>query len=125
VVRKKETRTKKDHLLSYLHHARNAAEHGIQRITSRTSSNITLAPNARAFLSSRKKGGWDVLASSGEITFASDMVYLVRVHDDRYGDWFDPPTSRLGNDLTDISPAGIGTLGILYLEGMLSEARKL
>jgi hypothetical protein len=35
--RKKHER-KNDPLLSYLHHARNAAEHGIQRITSRTST---------------------------------------------------------------------------------------
>jgi hypothetical protein len=121
--RKKHER-KSDPLLRYLHQARNADEHGIKRITDRTNSHITLKQGASATLRSDGKK-WDVIQQDGDIEFPNDVVRLVRVHDDRFHDWYDPPSQHLGRELSDLSPAAVAGLAFDHLGQVLSEAAAL
>jgi hypothetical protein len=121
--KKHERRT--DELFKYLHHARNADEHGIEQITQRASSFMTLGPGAEATLISDGKSSWTVHDVKGEIGYPQDLVRLFRVHDRKHGNSFDPPTRHLGQALTDLTPIAVATVALGYLQNMLMEARLL
>jgi len=112
---------KKDPLLRYVHQARNAEEHGIKRITQRNSSAITLGPGAEVQLMSDGKS-WKAENAKGDVKLLNDVVVLIPVQDARFGDWFDPPTSHLGQELKDASPLNIAALCLAYAQAMLAEA---
>lgn len=122
--RKKHER-KSDPLLRYLHHARNAEEHGIKRITKRVSSSVTLKSQGAGVKLSSDGKQWSVTGREGDIEFANDLVRLVRVHNDRHGDWTDPPNQHLGQPLVEVSPPAIAALAFAYLQRMLAEAKTL
>lgn len=135
--RKKKER-KDDPLLSYLHHARNSDEHGIEAVTI------------------RNKGGWGINPSNPELPMSFDInpsgvpievgqmlivnhdpanppvvdkippsIRLTRVTDSRFGDSFDPPRSHQGSELQDSSLGAVAQLAITYLERMVEEAKAL
>ncbi len=120
---KRERKT--DPLLSYLHHARNADEHGLGRTTRRTSSHVTIPPGGRVVLVAIADGQWVAEALEGELGFANDVIRLVRVCDDRFHDSFDPPTSHLGQRLSDATPLGVAVIALSYLERMIAAASAL
>jgi hypothetical protein len=123
--RKKHER-RNDELLSYVHHARNAEEHGFRRITDRTSSHITLESKGSSVKLTSDGKNWIASDIKGDVKFANDVVLLVRVHDDRFGDWFDPPTSHLGKKLDDpVTPAVVAELTLTYVERLIAEAEGL
>ena len=47
---------------------------------------------------------------------------LLKVHDRRYGDSFDPPAVHLARPIVDTTPRGVARLALTYMEDMLAEA---
>jgi hypothetical protein len=127
--RKKHDR-RTDPLLSYIHHARNADEHGIEPVTERKEGSL-------------KIGGGGAYRFDGTVGEQTDLtvthlagpppivkielphVKLVTVKDSRYGDNFDPPTKHLGEEVRDQSPLNVAKLALSYLESLLAEAAEL
>lgn len=99
--RKKHDR-KKDLLLSYLHFARNAHEHGLQRVTARTPMNQTdyIKPqyNERRKLVCQKVDKETGLHTGEKFdaVIVGARVKCVRAHDTRYNDYRDPPEFHMG-----------------------------
>jgi hypothetical protein len=116
---------RKDELLRYIHHARNTEEHGLQVITGRSNSHVGLSPGAVVTFIAKDKHSWDAIAHVGTITYPNDVVTLVRVFDAKHGDWFEPPTSHLGNDIADRSAVGVAALAVAYLESLIDKAATL
>ena len=113
-----------DPLLSYLQQARHAEEHGIERVTGRASSAVTLKGEGSAVtLVDTAKGTWTVTEASGDVEFANDRVRLVRVYN--RGRWYDPPTHHLGKELENTSLVAVAGLGLAYFEEVFAEARDL
>jgi hypothetical protein len=118
---RKKSQRKTDPLLRYIHHARNAEEHGIERVTRRASSRVTV--EAGTYVQLRSDGeNWNIEHMIGSIQPAYDRVALVPVRDSRFGDIFQPPWQHLGQTLPDRTPKTIATLGLSYLERMIEEA---
>ncbi len=112
-------------MLSYIHHARNAEEHGIKRITARANSKVLLKSKGDAITLQSDGKKWNVVEQTGDVEYPNDVVTLARVHDDRFGDWSDPPEKHLGHNLKKTSPVEVAELGAAYFEQMLSEAMAL
>ncbi|MCY1644043.1 hypothetical protein [Methylorubrum sp. SL192] len=117
---------KKDPLLRYLHFARNAEEHGVRRIVERGSTSISLrSPYAGVMLRSNGIDTWTVVGIRGDVHFASDIVRLVEVRDDRFGDRCGPPDTHLGQPIARATPLTIAEYGLSYLTSMVDAASKL
>ena len=135
--KKHERRT--DALMSYLHHARDSDEHGLERIAEKTGERLNVH---------MKKGATDVhakfemmLDSNGKIHIRNpetstpqsidrfEMVNprteLVTVRDHRFGDKFNPPEMHLDRPIVDKTPLGLAKIAIRYLESALNEASTL
>lgn len=128
--RKKHDR-KKDPLLSYLHHARNTDEHGIEPTAEHKPGSLTIhgdihlngminGPAGTALRVAPIAGG-----RPPEIRYAPARIVLVPVTDPRYNDTFHPPASHLGEPLSDTSPIAVASLALTYFESLLAEATKL
>lgn len=113
-----------DPLLKYIHYARNADEHGFRKITVRRNSHVKLAPGATAIFESDGVDTWSIVAQEGGIDYPHDRIALVRVHNEKFGDWCDPPLQHLGNP-TSRHPAEVAQCAVMYLEKMLQDARAL
>lgn len=129
----KKHERKNDPLLSYLHHARNSSEHGIERTVSQTPENRDgfgrpLGFNERIgpfkFQAHDPKTG--ELKAEGDAVFAGPTLKAVGVVDQRYGDVFDPPRTHLGREIpfSDFAD-GLATQAITYLKSLLREAESL
>lgn len=107
---------KDDHLLSYLHHARNSDEHSIDEITGvidysyRLHEEVQPEPGVREF--------------SVEHIDAPSWI-LVPVKDDRYGDIFNPPGWHMGRALIDESPLNVARVGLHYVQLLVETAEAL
>ncbi len=119
---------KNDELLSYIHHARNADEHGIEQITARNPGYFAI------------KG--DVILNGGigpgqtlrvqpinatpekpfSIEWQNPHLKLVPVTDDRFGDTFQPPTRHKGKALPNDSLGTVASLGLDYLRALVAAA---
>lgn len=128
--RKKHGR-KNDALLSYIHHARNEDEHGLEQSTWRRGTAEVFAP-----LSGYIKNLIITMNPDGSVEMEGDdeSVAAVRVSararlkaviDQRYKDRFEPPAEHLGKPLGDIFPEDVARLFLTYLEGLIAEAGKL
>jgi hypothetical protein len=136
--RKKHER-KKDQLLSYIHHARDSDEHGLDYITrTRARSGSIKFPEAQEVTVSmmmrvNEDGSMDiknptVKTPTGEydqMMLEDPRVELMTVHDRRFHDKFDPPEMHLGRPIVGRSPPEIAKLAIAYLEKVLGEASEL
>lgn len=137
---RRKSERKNDPLLSYIHHARNSDEHGIEEITAnipRGSSTIGFRQpydpdkleGKQIRIGSDTKGNVVVTDFDPEIfeviSYARAALVLTRVTDTRYGDGFDPPRQHLGMPLDDVSPLGIAKLALPYLEQLTKEARAI
>jgi hypothetical protein len=129
---------KDDPLLSYVHHARNSEEHGIEDVTTRMKAGQATLTFREPFDPKKLDGlelridtderGHVLVSSSDEEVVSSQMydkpsLVLVRVKDDRYSDYFDPPFEHLGKALPDQSPSTVGRLFIAHLTGLIEEAK--
>jgi hypothetical protein len=133
---------KDDPLLSYMHHARNSEEHGIEDITKRMKAGeatVTIREPLNEPFDATKLYGLKltvdadsrghVRVSSSNEDLVSTRMYdkpslaLIRVLDPRYNDYFDPPYEHLGIKLADQSPLAVGGLFVAYLARLIDEAR--
>jgi hypothetical protein len=123
---------KNDPLLAYLHHARNADEHGLEAITKLAPGYVGIDSTSGDLIIN------DLVASPSGITIGSirspsggtpiikvqpPAAKLVAVTD--RGVRFDPPTVHLGKAIADNLPVTVGQLGLAFHEKILEEAKKL
>ncbi len=131
--RKKHER-KSDELLSYIHHARNSEEHGLEsglqtfrnrqfRMAEGEGYEIIDDPNRP--LSFRTKGKPPEKMKIRIEAVMGNSARLVRVKDIRFGDEFDPPTAHLGRTLEIRHPVAVAELTLAYLTSLIEEAEKL
>ncbi|HEY0595098.1 hypothetical protein [Sphingopyxis sp.] len=135
--KKHERRT--DPLLSYIHHARDCDEHGLDYVVAETGSQLSvqMAEGATEIHASFEMMVDDqgkvhirnpdskTPQSVATIELHDKRIELVRVTDGRFKDSFDPPRMHLNRPIVDQSPQGVARLAIGYLKEMLEEASKL
>ena len=131
---KKRFRTK-DPLLSYMHQARNADEHGIEPTTMRIGGGgIRIGRVSGTVHFSTVVGdgeGGTVLgpiSGDGEVDYKiiKPIFMLAIVKDDRFGNaCYYPPIEHLGSPIVDTSPVGVGLLLLAYLDVLVQEASAL
>ncbi|MDO9472984.1 MAG: hypothetical protein Q7J28_07990 [Caulobacter sp.] len=121
---------KDDPLLSYMHHARNSDEHGIEPVAQDLPWMAGPVPESGKLVSlsfsDGKPTGAVVKGQSGEefsLTIAPPRPNLIRVFDRRYGDSFDPPNLHLGKPIEPGNPYSAGEALLAYLEAMVASAR--
>ena len=120
---------KKDPLLRYLHFARNADEHGIERVTDRSIDNLNLKFNERQHKQMRlvNQQTHDPIGDPIDVIVAGPTIKLIRIYDKRFGDFADPPQTHLGcpTAFGSTFPDELGDLAITYLRSMIGRAEKL
>lgn len=127
--RRKKRERKTDPLLCYLHHARNADEHGIERVTETHEGSFSIGGGGHYRFDgviSPEDTNLKVTHLSGEppiFSFIAPHLRLISVTD--RGCRYDPPKSHLGKNIEDQSPIGAGKLAILFFETIIADARKL
>lgn len=126
-----------DPLLSYLHQARNADEHGLDYITAKGADcvNVHMTKDVKeihvAFDMMVDKAGRvhvrDPKTNTPEAVdhfeLINPRVELVTVKN--RGHSFDPPNMHLGKPIVENGPPSVAKLAISYLRDMLDEASKL
>jgi hypothetical protein len=116
-----------DPLLSYLHHARNADEHGIERITELKPGSIKFGSTGATHIKKMTISGGRVEAeiSGSPLKFAitPSTARLIAVTD--RGVVYTPPTEHLGKPIQDQSAVGIAELAASYLRAMIESASRL
>lgn len=120
-------------MLRYLHAARNSNEHGIERVVEQTGPNQDLMgrklsvnerlavqfefmdENTMRPTSERHKG-----------VLAGPTLKPIRAHDDRFGDYCDPPRTHLGEeiDFADFADS-LANVALPYLRSLVAEAEAL
>ena len=120
---------KTDPLLRYLHFARNADEHGIERVTDRSLDNLNLKFNERQPMKMQRlnQETHDPEGEPIDVVVAGPTIKLVRIYDRRFGDSADPPETHLGNAVPFGSsfPDEVGEVAIMYLRAMIERAEIL
>ncbi len=113
-----------DPLLSYIHQARNAEEHGLRHITVRDSTQVVLHPGSEVWLRSDGKQ-WHIENASGDYRPSHDVVALVTVTNEEYGDTFDPPTISQAGVLREMTPLEVANVASERFEALFVEARSV
>lgn len=130
---RKKGERKRDPLLSYLHHARNSSEHGIERTVGQTPPNrdgwgrpLKFNERTELFKFQSHDPETGELKAEGEALFAGPTLKPVKVADPRYGDVFDPPRTHLGREIpfSDFAD-GIAKQAIVYFTLLVAEAATL
>lgn len=135
----KKHERKKDPLLSYIHHARNSDEHGIEYISSLTAETVSASVNQekgfmfqmRFMVDSEGRFHYrNIKAKSGDgndlpVSILNPKIVPLTVHDTLHGDNFDPPQMHLSMPIVDPSPQGLAILAANYLTKLLDEASQL
>lgn len=130
MVRAQETRKANRPVLKYMHHARNADEHGIAKVTERTAPGLALGvgPGMWRFDGTIGPGGQlKITAMGGQVPGQSKFVEtvpskvrLVKVVDS--GNVYDPPCDA---QLKELLPNQVAGLALDYLRRMIEEAEQL
>lgn len=123
-----------DPLLQYLHHARNADEHGLERMVDRREQTLDIDFK----LGYRPKSGWLKMKDGTMFELppapenADGMILsvlhfaLAPVRDSRFGNVFYPPTVHFGKPLEDGgNPLTVARLALEYQEKLIAEAENL
>lgn len=118
---------KSDQLLCYLHHARNAEEHGLigslglgrPKLEKIALDAEVAKGEAKIIVRDRKNRPAAALKAS------VGKSKLVAVRDDRYGDTFPVPREHLGKRLTSMPITELAALAMVYFEALVSEAETL
>jgi hypothetical protein len=134
---RKKNERRNDPLLSYLHFARNADEHGIERVTSKHSGfhSRTLRPkfNERHRIVVQRVDEKTMKPTGPKIKgmVAGPCIRCVKVRDDRFGDERDPPKEHLGApimlpELPNVSgseyPDILAETALTYFRALIAEA---
>ncbi len=120
---------KTDPLLRYIHFARNADEHGIERVTEQSLDNLNLRFNERQHVTGQilKENSHEPEGAPFDAVIAGPTLKVVRVYDRRFGDFADPPETHLGVPVRfgHTFPDEIAEVAIRYLRYMIERAEKL
>lgn len=120
---------KSDPLLRYIHFARNADEHGIERVTDRSLDNLNLKFNERFSMQAQRldKKTHEPVGNPIDVVMAGPTIKLVRVYDRRFGDFVDPPETHLGQAVPfgTSFPHDVGEVALGYLRKMIERAEAL
>jgi hypothetical protein len=118
---------KKDMLLRYLKQARDADNHSIQDFTA-------VKPGSRAINFVNPRGGYiqhmeirggQVVAYAGDPIIVRDTPpHPVAVPVKNNGEWFNPPTSHLGQPVTTQHPLVLAELGLKFYQEFVNEAER-
>jgi hypothetical protein len=100
---------KKDQLLRYLKHARNADQHSLQLI-------LDDIPKQTV-----KAGGDTVYVGNLVVTIAP-RIELRPVEDS--GKWYNPPVEHLGKALAERDPLKVAELGLTFYAGLVEQAAR-
>ena len=100
---------KKDQLLRYLEHARNADQHSLQLV-------LDDVPKQTV-----KAGGDTVYVGNSVVTIAP-RIELLPV--ENYGEWYNPPVEHLGEALARRDPLKVAELGLTYYAGFVEQAER-
>ena len=123
-----ENQRKADELLSYVRHARNADEHGIDRIVKKKSACVGISPKTgnSLFVDYMEIGQGSLTlgpqaAANAKIEFTPASVQLASVYD--RGIVYQPPATHLGENLKkSTDPIEIGTHALAFLRGTIDDA---
>ena len=120
---------KDDELLSFMHHARNSEEHGLSSSTTGGQIKLTPVSEGAAVVSEPARGSKAAAKTSSTAGRDADFqlsitpIRLIRVRDDRYNDYFDPPTSHKGLPIDEALPIPVAELYIAYLSTLIEDAK--
>jgi hypothetical protein len=119
---RKKNERKKDELLRYLHHARNAEEHGIESTTLERTEIQLNALTTGVHVSS----DFQTFSPTGpgDFKILGRHLILKEITHASYGKTM-PPTEHLGHRLTEPSAIDAARLGLAYMESFFAEATKL
>jgi hypothetical protein len=120
---------RKDPLLSYLHQARNADEHGIEPIAAHKPGGVKIGAGAQLSVIAktvvnRGKASIEFHPIEGpglEIIPPSAELIPVR---NQFGNVFAPPTQHLRSIFPDVSPLATARIGFKYHEALVQAAAK-
>ena len=117
-----------DDLLSYIRHARNADEHGVDPVTIQKPGGIGIKPKVgnSLIVDHLEIGGGKIVMgpemANAEIVFIPASVHLSAVLD--RGIYYQPPKTHLGTPLESDTPVAVAKTALSYLERVLSEAKE-
>ena len=125
-IGRKQNERGDDELLCYMHHARNAEQHGIKPVAQDLPSiALPVAPERGKIVSLTVQNGMPVSArfigdSGAELnmTFSPGKPRLVSVID--RGKKYDPPNLHLGKQIERGDPYAAGSAFLLYLEKLIN-----
>jgi hypothetical protein len=124
---------KRDPLLNYLKHARNADEHRLEEITGETPGLEAVISNGQ-IVHSRNFGkdihrnyrtmGWSEQTGERELEYTPLCPPEIQLKPvvDKHSYVYTPPTEHLGAQIDDTSPLGIGRLALDYLTKLVTVA---
>lgn len=124
-----KNKQKTDPLLSYLLHARDVTEHGVEEVTSEGNHTISSDSGVMELVLDKDTNTYKAIKSYLSksnikfIAFHISYLKLVRVVD-RSGH-YDVPKEHMNKILKDDSPYAIGLEGIRFIENKIKEAKKL
>lgn len=120
---------KTDELLSYLHHARNTEEHGLENSLSLKAPKLErIDADAKVDKLKRELKMLLPVKNGKPIALKVTMpqgLRLIAVSDPRYGDTFAVPREHLGKRLANMSVADLADLALVYLDRLVAEAAAL
>jgi hypothetical protein len=121
-----------DEALSYLHHARNANEHGIKEVLETRPGGIGIGhPSGSAYIKELRVGpqgieklvGWGPDGSPLEVRSYPSRIELVSVFES--GVRFDPPSTFLGDQLVVATPIGLSSKVLEHMTYLFADAENL
>lgn len=121
-----------DEALSYLHHARNANEHGIKEVLELRPGGVGIGhPSGSVYIKELRVGrngiekleGWGPGGSPLVVQTYPSRVELVPVYDS--GVRFNPPSTFLGEPLVEATPVGLSAKVLEHMTYLFSEAEEL
>lgn len=118
---------KRDMLLRYLKQARDADNHSIQDFTKIEpgSRSIRFANPSGGYIKHMEMRGGKLIAYEGDPIVVEDKApHPVAVRVQNHGEWFNPPTSHLGQPVTTLHPVTLAELGLKFYEEYVNDVER-
>jgi len=129
---------KSDTLLSYIYHARNADEHGLEDITKIANRQASVRfhepfdpkklEGVQVTIGTDSTGSPHIRVSDGAPIsvehYKQPTVVLVEIKDKRNKISYPTPSTHLGKQLEDTRPLAVGRLAVAYLASLIDDARR-
>ncbi|WP_222422249.1 hypothetical protein [Yersinia bercovieri] len=116
---------RKDMLLRYLKQARNADNHSIQDVAAiqKAHSTINFVKPGLGIINKLVIDNDQIQHYEGDpiaVNHYPEQIITVKVKNN--GDWYNPPTSHLGEKIDSQNPLEIAKLGIIFYENLINQA---